>query len=212
MGEIAPASPPAPTAGGVPAGGQPADAVAVLYCRYQSALLHVAAGYVGSRSVAEDVVQDALLGAIAGLPRFNEQSSLKTWLFRILENIAKTKAKREARTVPFSAMAEHLRSRVTERPLPAGPPERHLSPAADHDGIPESRLLLSELSCLTRQAIEGLPPRERAVIVLRAVEGCSPQEVCQRLRISDTSQRAALHRARAKIRACLDPYLMLERT
>lgn len=175
-------------------GGKPPDAVAVLHCRYHSALLHVPAGYVGSHSL----VQDAVLGAIAGLTRFNEQSSLKTWLFRILENIAIMKAKREARSVPFSAMAEHPRTGVNERSLPAGPPDRQLPPAADHDGIPEDRLLFSELSCLTRRAIERLPPRARAVIVLRAVEGCSPREVCQRLRISDTSQRAVLHRARAK--------------
>lgn len=148
-------------------GGKPADAVAVLYGRYQSALLHVAADYVGSRSVAEDVVQDALLGAIAGLPRFNERSSLKTWLFRILEDIAMTKAEREARFVPFSPispispMEEHPRSSVTERSLPAGPPDRQLPPAVDHDGILEGRLLFSELFCLTRQAVEGFRHESR---------------------------------------------------
>lgn len=192
--------------------GEPADAVAMLYTRYQSALTRVAAGYVGSNCVAEDVVQDALLGAITGLSRFRGQSSLKTWLFSILENIAKTKARREARSVPFSALAEYPRSSGGAEGRQAQSGNHRPAPAADHDGIPESRLLLSELSCLTRQAIEGLPSRERAVLVLRAVEGYSPAEVCRRLQISDRSQRVALHRARSKVRARLSPYLTLERT
>lgn len=196
----------------VTAGAGAADAVAALHRRYQPALLHVAAGYVGSRAVAEDVVQDTLLGAIVGLPRFDERSSLKTWVFRILENIAKTRAKREARTVPFSSIADYTPGEPAGRPLPAGPHHRPVPQGADHDSAPEGRLLYTELSHLMSRAIESLPPRERAVITLRAIEGYSPEEVCRCLRISDASQRAALHRARSKVRACLGPYLMMERT
>lgn len=194
------------------AGAVAADAVAALYRQYQLALLQVATGYVGSRAVAEDVVQDTLLGAIVGLADFDGRSSLRTWVFRILENIAKTRAKREARTVPFSSIADHAPGRSAEGPLPAGLHHYRVPWGADHDIVPEGRLLLGELSRLARHAIESLPPRERDVITLRAIEGCSPEEVCRLLGISGASQRAALHRARSKIRACLSPYLLMERT
>lgn len=176
--------------GHAPAGDVPVDDmdVVALCGRYQAALLRVATGYVGSRALAEEVVQDAWLGALAGRHRFQARSSLKTWVFRILENRARSTARREARSVPVASLGDE--------------------PAGGTD-TPEARLLLAELRRLAAHAISALPPRERAVLTLRA-QGASAREVCDRLQISAANQRVTLHRARSKLLARLGPYLAAE--
>ncbi|MEX1103175.1 MAG: sigma-70 family RNA polymerase sigma factor, partial [Dehalococcoidia bacterium] len=72
--------------------------------QYQGQLIRVAMMYVSTRDVAEEVVQETWLGVLKGLERFEGRSSLKTWMFRILTNIAKTRGVRESRTIPFSAL------------------------------------------------------------------------------------------------------------
>jgi RNA polymerase sigma-70 factor (ECF subfamily) len=186
-------------------------AFTALVQRHHAAMVRVAQIYVGSRSIAEEVAQEAWVGALNGLDRFEGRSTLKTWLFRIVTNLAKTRAVREGRTIPFSA----LRS-PQNVPEPAVEPERFRSPqdarrpghwASKPHEWPEEKLLAGETLRLVEVAIEALPPSQRAVITLRDVEGWSSQEVCNALDLSETNQRVLLHRARAKVRKALEGHL-----
>jgi RNA polymerase sigma-70 factor (ECF subfamily) len=187
-------------------------AFALLTREYHHALLHVAGIYVSSRAVAEEVVQETWLGVLQGLDRFEGRSSLRTWVFRILTNIAKTRAQREGRTLPFSAL-----SRPDAVPEPAVEPGRfrtpddpawpgHWSAPPQPWNTPEDRLLGGEVSAVVEEAIERLAPTQRAVISLRDVEGWPADEVCNALGISETNQRVLLHRARSKVRRALEDY------
>ena len=178
---------------------------------YNASLLRVAQIYVTSRAVAEEVVQETWLGVLRGIERFEARSSLKTWIFRILTNIAKTRAQREGRTLPFSAL-----ERPGAVPEPAVGPERFLPPeherwpghwSAKPEPWPEDQLLAAEARTLVEDAIEALPPAQRAVISLRDVEGWSPDETCNTLGLTKTNQRVLLHRARSKVRLALEDYL-----
>ena len=179
--------------------------------RYGPGMLRVAMLYVPSRAVAEEVVQEAWLGVIAGLDRFEGRSSLKTWIFRILTNTAKTRGEREGRSVPFSSLAED------DPDEPAVDFDRFLG--ADHRwaghwassprslaDVPEERLLAREARERIDTTIGALPPNQRAVITLRDVKGFSAEETCSVLGISEANQRVLLHRARAKVRAALEAY------
>jgi RNA polymerase sigma-70 factor (ECF subfamily) len=188
------------------------NAFRLLVERYHASLLRVAILYVRNRSVAEEVVQETWLAVISGLHRFERRSLLKTWIFRILTNTAKTRAVRERRTVPFSALAEHVEeggSVDTERFR--GPEDRWAghwaSPPERWTEIPEQRLLSRETFGVIQQAIEALPLVQAKVITLRDVEGWSAEEVCALLDLSEGNQRVLLHRARSKVRAELERYL-----
>jgi RNA polymerase sigma-70 factor, ECF subfamily len=179
--------------------------------RHHAAMVRVAQIYVSRRDVAEEVVQEAWVGALRGLDRFEGRSSLKTWLFRIVTNLAKTRAAREGRTIPFSALRT-----PGSVPEPAVEPERFRPPddarwpghwAARPVEWPEQRLLETESLARIREAIEELPDNQRAVITLRDVEGWSSDEVCNALELSETNQRVLLHRARSKVRRALERYL-----
>jgi RNA polymerase sigma-70 factor, ECF subfamily len=179
---------------------------------YNASLLRVAQIYVPSRAVAEDVVQETWIGVFNGIDRFETRSSLKTWIFRILTNIAKTRGQREGRTVPFSAL-----ERPDSVPEPAVDADRFL--AADHERWPghwsskpqpwpEERLLAAETREVVDRAIERLPPAQRAVISLRDVEGWTSEETRNALGVSETNQRVLLHRARSKVRQALEDYFV----
>jgi len=180
---------------------------------YSPSLLRVARVYVGNRAVAEEVVQETWLGVLRGIERFEERSSLKTWLFKILTNIATTRAVRERRTVPFSALA----AAESDENEPAVEPDRFLP--ADHDRwphhwalgptrweTPEEGLLSGEARERIIDAIDGLPPAQRTVITLRDVEGWPSDEVCDALGVSEGNQRVLLHRARSKVRTAVEQY------
>lgn len=179
---------------------------------YHSSLLRVAQIYVSSRAVAEEVVQETWIGVLNGLDRFEGRSSLKTWIFGILTNTAKTRAQREGRTLPFSAL-----ERPGAVPEPAVEPGRfrppddatwpgHWSSSPQEWNAPAERLLGTEVREVVAGAIEQLPPAQRAVISLRDVEGWPADEVCNALSVSETNQRVLLHRARSKVRAALEEY------
>ena len=181
-----------------------AEAVATLY----PAMFAVARGYVGSRSVAEEVVQEAWVGVLKGLERFEGRSMLRTWVLQIVANIARDRAVREARSLPFSAF-------VPEGGEPAVEPERFRGAEEAYPGgwrsfpidwrtLPESRLLARETFEVVERAIDELPDAQRLVITLRDVIGCGAEEVCETLRISQGNQRVLLHRARARVRAELE--------
>jgi RNA polymerase sigma-70 factor (ECF subfamily) len=185
------------------------EAFAALMRMYGAAMLRVAQMYVSSRAVAEEVVQEAWIGVLRGIDRFEGRSSLKTWLFRIVANTAKTRGMREARSVPFSSLGDDEGSVSPERFL--GDIDRfpgHWAvPPASWAGIPETRLLATETMDVIRRAIDRLPASQRAVLTLRDIEGLSADEVCNALDLTETNGRVLLHRARAKVRAALEDYL-----
>ena len=178
---------------------------------YGAGMLRVARLYVSSRAVAEEVVQEAWIGVFRGISRFEGRSSLKTWLFRILVNTAKTRGLREARSVPFSALAgdDPEASVDPDRFLDAGErfPGHWAVPPESWAGLPEGRLLARETMDLVRREIERLPPAQRAVLTLRDIEGFGAEEVCNALDLTETNQRVLLHRARAKVRNALEEYM-----
>jgi len=174
--------------------------------------------HVPSRAVAEEVVQDTWVGVLKGIDRFEGRSALRTWIFQILLNIARTKGKREKRTLPFSS----LRRRAEEgRDEPAVDPDRFQGRRDDQPGAwasppaewqdPEHVLATREARTVMLTAIAELPPRQRDVIVLRDVQGYSAEEARNALGVSETNQRVLLHRARSKVRAALEETLDKDR-
>ncbi|HEU0052741.1 MAG TPA: RNA polymerase sigma factor [Longimicrobium sp.] len=184
--------------------------------RHYPAMLRTAMIYVGSRARAEEVVQETWLAVLGGIGRFDGRSSLKTWIFRILINRAKTCATREARVIPLSSLGGDAGAGGTahpDDPLGGFPPDAEplFCGSAAMARNPEDWILSEELRERIEAAIETLPPRQREVIVLRDVEGWAPEEVCNVLEISESNQRVLLHRARVRVRDALAPYLANER-
>ncbi len=176
---------------------------------YHAPLRRLAMSYVRSAAVAEEVVQETWLGVIHGIDAFEGRSSLKTWIYRILTNTARTRAERESRTVPLSSFTGGDEE-------PSVDPARFLdeqherwpghwaSPPARWDELPEEHLLGRETLDQLAEAIEQLPPTQRQVIVLRDVEGWPADEVCEVLGLTEANQRVLLHRARSKVRQALE--------
>jgi RNA polymerase sigma-70 factor (ECF subfamily) len=173
---------------------------------YHAMLVRVARMYVSNQATAEDVAAETWLAVLEGIDRFEGRSSLKTWLFRILTNRAKTRGIREGRSLPFSAL---------EPDEPAVDADRFHG--ADHNWpghwasappeFPEERLLAGETRDVIERTIAALPSTQRAVISLRDVEGWSAEDVCNALTLTETNQRVLLHRARSAVRAALEQYL-----
>jgi RNA polymerase sigma-70 factor (ECF subfamily) len=181
--------------------------------RLYGPMLRLAIAHVGNRAVAEEVVQDAWVGVLGQLDRFEGRSSLRTWILRIAGNRAKTRAVRERRTLPFSSFGgidEPGGSSVEpERFLPAGGPwaGHWASPPRSWSDVPEDRLLSRETRAEVERAVELLPPAQRAVITLRDVEGMTAAETCELLGLTEGNQRVLLHRARSRVRRALEEYL-----
>lgn len=184
---------------------------AELVTAYSNPLLRLAQDFVRTRSVAEEVVQETWLAVFEGIDRFEGRSSLKTWLFRILVNKAKSRGAREARTVPFSSLAPTDDESAVPEDRFRGPDNQWAghwaSPPRALDTYPEHRLLAREVRGRIGQALEALPDSQRVVVTLRDVAGWDADEVCETLGLSEGNQRVLLHRGRAKLRAALEQYL-----
>jgi RNA polymerase sigma-70 factor (ECF subfamily) len=165
---------------------------------YQPRLLRFAETMVPSRAVAEEVVQDTWLGVVRGVHRFEGRSSLKTWLFRILANRARSAAVREPRAVPLDeARGDVDRDRFDRSGEWAEPPSSW-SDAAD------DRLVAERLAAMVRECLPLLPTAQREVVLLRDVEGLSPADACAVLGITDGHHRVLLHRGRTHVRRYLE--------
>jgi RNA polymerase sigma-70 factor (ECF subfamily) len=168
---------------------------------------------VPSRAVAEDVVQDTWIGVIQGIDRFEGRSSLRTWIFQILLNKARTRGVREKRTLPFSFFRKRAEEGGNEPAVDADRfqgrdgvrPGWWARPPVEWEGV-DARIESDEVRDLLLEAIRDLPPRQRDVIVLRDLQGYSAEEARNVLDVSETNQRVLLHRARSKVRAALEPY------
>ncbi len=182
--------------------------------QYQNSLLRLAQLYAPNRTVAEEVVQETWLGVLEGIHRFEGRSSLKTWLFSILTNRAKTRGQRENRYILFA----EFWNPDSEEAEPSVDPQRFHP--TDHPQLPghwasgpttwsaeiDAPVLSREIRECIQAAIETLPPSQHEVITLHDIEDFSSDEVCNVLGISETNQRVLLHRARCKVRRALEQY------
>ena len=186
------------------------QAFASLVRRYHASLLRLAMSYVATREQAEDAVSETWLGVLKGIDRFEGRSSLKTWIFRILVNRAKTKGVREQRSVPFSSLGSEGDGGEAEPSVDPGrfaPAGNWSAPPQSWEGLPEDRLLSGEAKTVVDDAIARLPDMQRAVITLRDVQGFTAEEARDVLGLTEVNQRVLLHRARSKVRARLEEYL-----
>jgi RNA polymerase sigma-70 factor, ECF subfamily len=184
--------------------------------RYHAGMVRLARVFVRDAAVAEEVVQEAWLGVLRGLHRFDARSSLKRWISTILINRAKTRAVRERRSIPFSALTDDTGFELFE---PSVEPERFRSDDAeqwrggwvsfprDWTSAPDEQLLSQETQKHIHACIDALPASQRDVVLLRDVHGLTADEICSLLRISEVNQRVLLHRGRAKVRRALELYL-----
>jgi RNA polymerase sigma-70 factor, ECF subfamily len=181
------------------------DAFEALVNEHQELMARVASMYVRSPAIAQEVVQDTWLSVLKGIQSFEGRSSLKTWIFRILANSAKTRGARELRTVPFSALGSADDGRELD---PVQVADDALRPCGveGRPPHPEQRVLSREAVAQAVHAIRGLPDGQRQVIAMRDLHGCSSDEVCTKLGISSGNQRVQLHRARAKVERELRGY------
>jgi RNA polymerase sigma-70 factor, ECF subfamily len=190
------------------------SAFAELVDTWSPMLLRVARLYVSTRASAEEVVQDTWLAVIEQLDRFESRSSLRTWVFRILENQARTRGVRDARSLPWSSA---FGGDALEDAGPAVDPSRFRGPADRWPGgwtpagrparwqpPPEDAAVASEMRRELGAALAELPARQRTVVELRDVHGLTSVEVCERLGVSPANQRILLHRGRARLRARLE--------
>jgi RNA polymerase sigma-70 factor (ECF subfamily) len=189
------------------------EAYMLLVEKYHAMLIRTALIYVHDRSVAEEVVQDTWIGFLQGLRRFEGRSTVKTWLFSILINRAKTQALRESHYVTAGDMLTmDDADGATVDPARFHPPgtpnagEWSVKPNSWEE-IPEERMLSLEVREMARAAIDRLPPMQQQVITLRDVEGWDAEQVCESLNITNANQRVLLHRARAAVRRALELYL-----
>ena len=187
------------------------DAFDELIGRYHGTMLAVARSYVRTTAVAEEVVQEAWLGVIKGLDRFEARASLKTWILRILVNTAMARGGREARSTPFSSLGEEERQAAVD-------PDRFRAAdtafaghwnayPGDWNQVPEEVLLGRETLDVAKRAIGELTEPQRSVITMRDVAGLPSDEVCEALDLTPEYQRVLLHRARSRVRAELERHL-----
>jgi RNA polymerase sigma-70 factor (ECF subfamily) len=175
---------------------------------YGPTMLRVARLFARDRAVAEEIVQEAWVGVLRGVGSFEGRSSLKTWVFRILTNTAKTRAEREGRTIPFSSLGGEDEAAVDpDRFRHEGRWTGHWASPPSPWSLPEGRLLAGEAQAVIDAAIAKLPEAQAAVLTLRDVVGCDSSEICNVLEISESNQRVLLHRARSKVRQALEDYL-----
>jgi len=183
--------------------------------QYHTSLVRLARLFVQDERVAEELSQETWLAVLQGVDHFEGRSSLKTWIFTILTNKAKTRGRRENRSFVFSDFEEAVLEGPTVAPerfkdaSPAGGGHWAVAPDSWAE-IPEKKIVSEETLSLIRKTIEGLPDNQRAVITLHDIEDLSTQEICNILDISETNQRVLLHRARARVRQALEDYLRLE--
>jgi RNA polymerase sigma-70 factor (ECF subfamily) len=184
--------------------------MAQLVDEWSPAMLRVARSFVGSAQSAEDVVQDAWLGMLSGLARFEGRSSLRTWTFSILVNQARTRGAREARTLPRPPLDPQ--GAPTAEDWCGGPGTNRprnwssIDAPSRWDTSPETVALSREALRQLDRALSALPPRQRRVVTMRDVCGMGAEEVCAALDISPANQRLLLHRARAVLREALAGY------
>jgi RNA polymerase sigma-70 factor (ECF subfamily) len=184
------------------------DAFAYLIDRYHASLIRIARLYVPSNEVAEEVVQETWLAVLQGIEHFEQRATLKTWLYRILANIARARGAKEQRTIPYADTEDFDEApavdprRFRRFGRHAGAWKRPPNPWPE----PEQTVIDADVLATVQRAAGSLPPAQREVLTLRDVLGWNAAEVCDALGISDANQRVLLHRARSSVRGALERY------
>jgi RNA polymerase sigma-70 factor (ECF subfamily) len=178
--------------------------------RYHGPMMRLAMTYLRDRGAAEDAVQETWLTCLKTLDRFEGRSSLKTWIFGILLNVARSRRRKESRILPFTSLfrrdgGDDRGPTVDQRRF--GSDGMWSAPPDSWSNVPESTLLDRESLDKVKAAIETLPAKQREVVILRDVAGFEADEVCALLSISQSNQRVRLHRGRAAVRKTLEEYL-----
>jgi RNA polymerase sigma-70 factor (ECF subfamily) len=178
----------------------------MLVRRFHASLVRFAASIIGSHAQAEEVVQDSWLAVYAGVDRFEARSSLVTWIFAIVMNRARTRVSREGRLVGLDALMEGTNPTERGVPLTDFKPDGHWmeAPRLWDELNPERIVAGRQLWDHVQTVIDRLPAGQRAVILLRDMEGRDAEEACEVLEISAENQRVLLHRARSRIRQEID--------
>lgn len=177
-------------------------AFAGLVTRHHRAMIGVARHFIRDLASAEEVVQDAWVAFLDALPRFEGRASLRTFLFRILSNRAKTRAARDSKQVPFSAVDDT--GEFVEKARFDATGHWIRQPRPWEWDTPEALLSDKQVVGWFDEAVKTLPERQRAVLLLRDVEEVDSAEVCELLDLTEGNQRVLLHRARAAIRTFVD--------
>lgn len=178
--------------------------------RHHAAMIRFAETFVPGRAVAEEVAQEAWLGVIKGIDKFEGRSSLSTWIFRIVANIARTRGQRERRTVPTADLQADVGGGPSVPPSRfSGPQGRGVwaEPPARWSELPDERVLSDSTFERVAAIAAELPDSQRQVFVLRDIEGWPSADVCKLLELSEVNQRVLLHRARSRVRAALEDEL-----
>lgn len=184
-------------------------AFATLVASWSRPMLLLARGFVSTEASAQEVVQDTWLAVVRGLAGFGGRSSLRTWVYRILVNQAKTRGIREQRVIPWSSLAADETGPTIDPTAfeVDGDYPGHWRSLPSAWRSPEDHAVEAEVRDHLRAAFESLPERQRIVVTLRDVVGCSAEEVCDLLGVSAANQRVLLHRGRSAARAALSELL-----
>ncbi len=188
-------------------------AFATIVTAWSRSMLALARGFVSTQASAEEVVQETWLAVVTGVDRYEGRASLRTWVYRILVNTAKSRGVKEGRSLPWSSVAGDDAGPLLDPALFQGDGEEYpghwrASPAAWPEAVAvEDSVLAGEVRREVARALEHLPERQRTVLTLRDVLGHSSEEVCEMLEISAANQRVLLHRARTAVRTDLASYL-----
>ncbi|SRR6266496_2150197 len=177
---------------------------------HHASMIRVARLYVGTLAAAEEVAQEAWLGVLQGLARFEGRCTLKAWIFSIVANCAKSRGARDKRTIPLSSLAQEDNGGASVEPdrfLDDGHPRWPGHWSQPPEAWDQDELVSRETLDAIGSAMEKLPPMQRAVMTMRDVEGLGSDEACQVLGISEANQRVLLHRARSKVRKALESYM-----
>jgi RNA polymerase sigma-70 factor (ECF subfamily) len=187
------------------------DAFVTLVGRYQQSMLRLARTMVTSHAVAEEAVQDTWMGVVRGIERFEGRSSLRTWLFHILVNRARSAGSSEHRSgtrrstgIVDSAFGDEDRGAPAVATSIFDARGSWLEPVVPWADESEDRLDAATFAPFLKAALDGLPPRQREVVLLRDLEGLSSAEVCDVLGVSPGNQRLLLHRGRSQLRRELE--------
>ena len=184
------------------------ETFACLLNGWSGSMLRLARSFVSTAASAEEVVQDTWLAVFQGIERFEGRSSLRTWVYRILVNIARKRSSAEQRTVPWTSLDPNQDPTVD--------PGRFRGPDDQYQGgwqafperwpTTETEVLAHEVRATVAEAIDSLPARQQVVLTLRDIDGQRAEDVCALLDISMANQRVLLHRARAAVRGRLEKY------
>jgi len=173
--------------------------------RFRGTLVGVATAIIGSRAQAEEVVQEAWLSVFVGIDRFEGRSSLATWLFAIVRNGARSRAMQESRLTALPTLEPEDEQEWTASAQRLARGDRRIKTLRFRNDLDPERVVAGrQLWARARNTIAALPPRQKAVLVMRDIEALSAEAVCDALSISPENQRVLLHRARSRVRQVIE--------